>query len=148
MGQIVDNIEVVIAYAGREFNQAERNYSAMEREALAVIDGIKCFQSHLYDCKFYFPIYHSALKWLMSIQELTGGLAHWSLLIQQFDFEIIHRPGRVNDTADTFSRCPYNTCNINAISEPVYKLIDFMNPKGMIMSLTKLLIILKMKCCH
>lgn len=41
LGQIIDNKETVIAYAGRDFNPAERNCSATERESLAVIDGIK-----------------------------------------------------------------------------------------------------------
>ncbi len=41
LGQIVDGKEVVVACAGGDFNQAGRNYSATEREALAVIDGIK-----------------------------------------------------------------------------------------------------------
>ncbi|KAL9978457.1 hypothetical protein ACROYT_G015976 [Oculina patagonica] len=103
LGQIVDGKEVVIAYAGRDFNQAERNYSATEREALAVIDGIKRFQSYLYGRRFYIHTDHSALKWLMSIQDPTGHLARWSLLIQQFDFEIIHRPGKSNGNADALT---------------------------------------------
>lgn len=51
LGQIVGGKEVVIAYAGRDFNPAERNYNATEREALAVIDGIKRFQSYLQNVK-------------------------------------------------------------------------------------------------
>ena len=43
LSQIVDGREIVIAYAGRDLNQAERNYSATEREALAVIDAVKRF---------------------------------------------------------------------------------------------------------
>ena len=116
LGQIVEGKEVVIAYAGRDFNQAERNYSATEREALAVIDGIKRFQSYLYGRRFYIHTDHSALKWLMSIQDPTGRLARWSLLIQQFDFEIIHRPGKSNGNADALSRRSYGTCDLNAIS--------------------------------
>ena len=87
LGQVIEGKEHVTAYAGRDFNAAERNYSATEREALAVIDGIKRFQAYLYGRKFYIHTDHSALKWLMSIQDPTGRIARWSLLIQQFDFE-------------------------------------------------------------
>ena len=116
LGQIIDGKETVVAYAGRDFNPAERNYSAIEREALAVIDGIKRFQSYLYGRKFYVHTDHSALKWLMSVQDPTGRIARWSLLIQQFDFEIIHRAGVANGNADALSRRPYGTCSLNALS--------------------------------
>lgn len=116
LGQVIDGKESVVAYAGRDFNTAERNYSATEREALAVIDGIKRFQSYLYGRKFYVHTDHSALKWLMSVQDPTGRIARWSLLIQQFDFEIIHRAGVSNGNADGLSRRPYGTCSLNALS--------------------------------
>lgn len=72
LGQVIEGKERVIAYAGRDFNAAEKNYSATEREALAVIDGIKSLQAYLYGRKFYIHTDHSALKWLMSIQDPTG----------------------------------------------------------------------------
>lgn len=116
LGQNIDKKETVVAYAGRDFNAAERNYSATEREALAVIDGIKRFQSYLYGQKFYVHTDHSTLKLLMSVQDPTGRIACWSLLIQQFDFEIIHRPEISNGNADALSRRPYGTCSLNALS--------------------------------
>lgn len=116
LGQIIDGKEKVVAYTGRDFNMAERNYSATEREALAVVDGIKRFQSYLYGRKFYIHTDHNALKWLMSVHDPTGRIARWSLLIQQFDFEIIHRAGVANANADAFSRRQYGTGNLNALS--------------------------------
>lgn len=52
LGQQQHGKEVVIAYAGRSLNSAEKNYSVTEREALSVVDGIKYFQSYLYGRKF------------------------------------------------------------------------------------------------
>ena len=118
LGQIIDGKERVIAYAGRDFNQAERNYSATEREALAVIDGIKRFQPYLHGRKFTIYTDHNALKWLMSIQDPTGRVARWALLIQQFDFDIVHRPGVTNGNADALSRRSYGTCELNALDSP------------------------------
>ena len=103
---MIEGKEHVIAYAGRDFNATERNYSVTERKALAVIDGIKRFQAYLYGRQFYIHTDHSALKWLMSIQDPTGRIARWSLLIQQFDFDIIHRTGVANGNADALSRRP------------------------------------------
>ena len=118
LGQIIDGKDRVIAYAGRDLNQAERNYSATERECLALIDGIKRFQPYLYGRKFTIYTDHNALKWLMSIQDPTGRVARWALLIQQFDFDIVQRPGTSNGNADALSRRHYGTCQLNALDSP------------------------------
>ena len=47
---------------------------------------------------------------------VTGRLAHWSLFIQQFDFEIKHRPGVSNGNADVLSRHPYPSEHANVRS--------------------------------
>ena len=141
LGQIIDGKEIVVASAGRDFNTAERNYSATEREALAVIDGIKRFQSYLYGQKFFVHTDHSALKWLMSVQDPTGRLARWSLLIQQFDFEIIHTAGISNGNAEALSRRPYGTCSLNALSSTGLQTVKFMLSKEKIRRLAKSLTI-------
>lgn len=99
LGQMQNGKEVVVAYAGRSLNSAELSYSATEKEALAVIEGIKKFQPYLYGRKFTVHTDHHALKWLMTIKDVTGRLARWSLFIQQFDFDIKHRPGITNGNA-------------------------------------------------
>lgn len=107
LGQIQNNREVAIAYAGRDFNAAEKNYSTTEREALAAIFGIKKFEPYLYGRKFILHTDHHSLKWLMSISDPSGKLARWSLLVQQYDFDMQHGPGIVRGNADALSRRPY-----------------------------------------
>ena len=108
LGQFHDGKDVAIAYAGRDLNDAERNYSTTEREALAVIFGIKKFAPYLYGRKFVLHTDHHSVKWLMTITDPTLRLARWSLLIQQHDFEIRYRPGASHGNADALSRRPYN----------------------------------------
>ena len=43
----------------------------------------------------------------MNVKDATGRLARWSLLLQQYDFEIVHRPGKEHGDADSLSRRPY-----------------------------------------
>ena len=52
LAQVQDGREVVIAHNGRGLNQAERNYTTTEREALALVEGMKKFQPYLHDRKF------------------------------------------------------------------------------------------------
>lgn len=100
--------EVVIAYNGRGLNQAEKKYSTTEREVLALVEGITKFQPYLFGRKFTVITDHSSLRWLMmNVKDATGRLARWSLLLQQYNFEIVHRPGKEHSNADSISRRPY-----------------------------------------
>ena len=107
LGQCINGKECVIAYGGRELNNAEKNYSTTEREALAVVDGVKRYQPYLAGNKFYIHTDHGSLSWLMRIKDPTGRLARWALQLQQYHFDIIHRAGTSNGNADALSRRSY-----------------------------------------
>ena len=47
---------------------------------------------------------HAALLFLVSKQLLTGKLVRWMLLLQEFEFEIQHRPGAQYMVADYLRR--------------------------------------------
>ena len=105
----------MIAYNGRGLNQAEKNYSTTEREALALMEGIKKFPPYLHRRRFTVVTGHSSLRWLMNVKDASGRLATWALLLQQYDFEIVHRPGKVHGNADSLSRGPYVTSEFNSL---------------------------------
>ena len=109
LGQIHSGREVIISYRGRKLLPAEKNYSVTEREALAAVAGVKYFQPYLYGRKFTIHTDHNAVRWLMNIREPTGRLARWALLLQQYDFEIVHRSGKSNGNADALSRREYDS---------------------------------------
>ena len=121
LGQFLDGKEHVIAYGGCELSHAETHYSTTEREALAVVDGIKRYQPYLSGKKFYVHTDHGSLSWLMSVKDPTGRLARWALRLQQYDFDIIHRPWVANGNADALSRCRYSS----TVSSPPLTSIDF-----------------------
>jgi hypothetical protein len=62
--RVQDGKEVVISYSSRHLNAAERNYSAIEREALAIVYGIKKYHHYLQDNKFEIISDHRPLQWL------------------------------------------------------------------------------------
>ena len=49
---------------------------------------------------------HQYLTWLQGLKELKGRLARWILSLQEYQFQIKHRPGRQNGNADALSRFP------------------------------------------
>ncbi|CAM6125100.1 unnamed protein product [Calypogeia fissa] len=101
--------EYVIAYASRSNNKAESNYSSYEGECLAVVWAIIHFRPYLYGTKFLLYTDHQPLKWLMTNDKLTGKLARWALILQEYEFEVIHKAGVTHQNADTMSRSPLAT---------------------------------------
>ena len=95
--------ERVIAYASRTLSRRERNYSAMEKEALGVVFAVQHFRVYLLGHKFCVVTDNSALRWLHSV-EPKGRIARWIMTLQEYSFTIKHRPGSVNQNADALSR--------------------------------------------
>ena len=58
-----------------------------------MIYNINKFRHYLLGRKFTFHVDHLALVYLVCKQELTGKLARWTVLLQEFEFDILHRPG-------------------------------------------------------
>lgn len=100
-----------IAFASRTLTKAELNYSATDREALAIFFGVKKFQHYLLGRHF---ILHTDHKPLVSIfgtktgipAMAAGRLQRWSVFLSNFDFEIEYIRGNENVNADFLSRLP------------------------------------------
>lgn len=116
-----DGREHVIAYASRSLNKAEQNYSVTEQECLAVVWAIKHFQHYLGMKPFELVTDHSALKWLQTAKMPTGRRARWIMELQQYDFNIKHRPGKQNANADALSRIPETEIFLLGIDYEVVK---------------------------
>ena len=102
--QEVNGCEEFVAYASRVLNKAERKYSVTRKKLLAVVTFAKHFRSYLLGRRFVLRTDHSALQWLYSFKEPEGQTARWLEMLQEFDFEVIHRRGRDHGNADALSR--------------------------------------------
>lgn len=93
-----------VAYASRLLNQAERNYSTTEREALAMIYAVKKFRHYLLGNKFRFMVDHHSLSYLVNQPLVTGRVARWIMILLEYDFEVVYVPGKRHIVADYLSR--------------------------------------------
>jgi len=101
--------EYVIAYAFRSNNKAESNYSSYKGECFTIVWAVIHFRPYLYGTNFTLYIDHHPIKWLMSNNKLTSKLARWALILQEYEFKVIHQHGITHLNADTMSRRPLTT---------------------------------------
>jgi hypothetical protein len=64
------------------------------------------FPPYLYCQHFILVIDHQLLRWLVESDKLTDKLVRWALLLQEYEFEVVHHVGITNLDADGFSRNP------------------------------------------
>ena len=105
-----DGTERVIAYASRALTRQERRYCVTRRELLAAVEFTHHFRCYLIGRKFTLRTDHASLTWLQNFREPEGQLARWLERLQEYDFELVHRPGRQHSNADALSRMPCTQC--------------------------------------
>ena len=91
-------------YVSKVLTQPEKNYSVTDRELLAILFAIRKFRCYIEGSHFLVESDHRALKYLQSLKEPSGRLARWLFELQQYDFEISHKPGSQQVVADMLSR--------------------------------------------
>ena len=91
------------AFARRKLSSVECNYNALEREGLAMVYALQKFKHYLLDVHFKMVTHHPTLKYLVNKPVLGGKICRWMLLFQEYDFEIIVKPGRLNAGLDHLS---------------------------------------------
>ncbi|CAB0033548.1 unnamed protein product [Trichogramma brassicae] len=108
--------DLPVAYASRALAKAELNYAAIEKELLAIVFAVQHFRPYLYGRKFTIVTDHKPLVWLHNLKSPTSRLARWKEKLRDYDYEIVHKPGRVNANADALSRNPVPISPPNPIS--------------------------------
>ena len=114
-----------IAFMSHKMNPAQRNYPVHEQELLAIIRSLHEWRHYLHGAKFQVVTDHMSLKHFMNQPTLSARQARWSEFMQEFDFEIVHRPGKQNEAADALSRRPDHE-QLNLIARAVldHQLMD------------------------
>ena len=109
--QMKDGSEHPISFASRTLTKAERIYLNLEREALAVIFGVKKFHQCLYGRPFALETDHKPPESLFNEKKALLTMAGariqpWALTLAACNYSIKYKPGKEHCNADALSRLP------------------------------------------
>ena len=110
LSQIQNDQERVVAYCSRALRPSQRRYCTTKREMLAAVAMCIQFRSYLRGARFTLRTDHKSLVWLHRFKDTEGMMSRWLHSLQQFQFSIVHRPGKDHGNADGLSRAPSSPC--------------------------------------
>ncbi|KRY46609.1 Retrovirus-related Pol polyprotein from transposon 17.6 [Trichinella britovi] len=106
--------QVVIAYISRALTRPEQRYCVTRKEMLALVWAVKQFRPYLYEQKFTARTDHNSLRWLRKFRELEGQVARWLEQLAEYQFDVVHRPGKQHGNADALSRQSCKQCGMGS----------------------------------
>lgn len=98
--RLTNGSEAPLAFFSRTFSLPERNYSQLDKEALDIVAGIKCFHEYLYGRHFDLIMDHKPLLGFLASdrqmpQDLSPRMSCWTVFLAAYNYSLYHRPGFV-----------------------------------------------------
>uniref|UniRef100_A0A3B3SKQ2 Gypsy retrotransposon integrase-like protein 1 n=1 Tax=Paramormyrops kingsleyae TaxID=1676925 RepID=A0A3B3SKQ2_9TELE len=109
--QMTDGSERPVSFVSRTLSAAEKNYSQLDKEGLAVVFGVKKFHSYLYGRHFKIVTDHKPLLSLFNEMKALPQMAsprvqRWAVTLGAYDYTIVYKRGKDHLNADALSRLP------------------------------------------
>ena len=109
--RLPDGSEKPLGYTSRTLNQAERNYSQLEKEGLSLVFGVKKFYSYLFGRPFELVTDHQPLLGLLkegrsTSPQASARIRRWSIYLSMFEYRLKFRRTTAHANADALSWLP------------------------------------------
>ncbi|XP_050059397.1 uncharacterized protein K02A2.6-like [Aphis gossypii] len=135
-----NKVEKPIAFASRTLSKSEQGYSQLDKEALALVYGVKYFHQYLYGRSFILKTDHKPLISIFGEKKVIPVMAahrlqRYAIFLEGYSYTIEFVKGEDNGNADSLSRLPlegvdminHEFCNnfyINLITTNVQAITD------------------------
>jgi hypothetical protein len=113
-----------ICYYSRQTTAAEQRYHSYELKTLAVVESMRRFRIYLLGTSFTVVTDCNAVRSTMTKRDLIPRIGRWWLLTQEFDFNVVHRPGKKMTHVDALSRNSIQGAGIDVEDEPYILHLD------------------------
>ena len=104
LGQRIDKTFRAIYYANKTFNEAQENYSTIEKKMLTVVFAYEKIRPYILGSHVIIHTDHTTITYLMEKKDAKPRLIRWVLPLQEFDLEIKDKKGSDNVIVDHLSR--------------------------------------------
>ena len=93
LSQVCDGDEKPVAYTSRTLTTAERNYSQLEKEGLALVYGVTKFHNYLFGRTFTLCTDHKPLQSLLNESKpipcmASARIQRWALTLASYEYTI------------------------------------------------------------
>ena len=100
-----------MACVSRSLSQTEQNYAMIEKEALAIIFGVKKFHQYLFGRRFTLITDHRPLTLLLGPKRgipvlAASRLQCWAIKLFAYQYDIEYRVSQSHANANALSRLP------------------------------------------
>lgn len=120
-----------ITYISRSLNTTEENYAANEKEMLAIIWALDNLRNYLYGAKkIKIMTDHQPLTFTLGNRNNNAKLKRWKARLEEYNYELIYKPGCTNKVADALSRLELeantlSTGTVHSAEEDTTELIQY-----------------------
>lgn len=97
-----------VAFFSKTLSHSEQNHSAVEKEALAIVEALKKWRHFLIGRHFKLITDQRSVSFMFDTKHSSKikneKIQRWRLELSCYSYDIVYRPGNENIVADTFSR--------------------------------------------
>lgn len=110
-----DGTERPIQYASQTLSETQRKYTQIDKEAYAIIFGVKRFIQYLLGNKFTLLVDNKPLVQILSSKKglppfTAMRMQHYELFLRSFDYVVKYKNTKDHGNADAMSRLPLKDC--------------------------------------
>ena len=110
-----------IAFFARTLSSSERNHSAIEKEAYAIVEAIKKWRHFLLNTHFNLVTDQESVSFIFgpkhSGKVKNEKIQRWKIELSCFSYDVIYRPGPENVAADALSRATCGASTTESLVE-------------------------------
>ena len=111
LSHVEDEEEHPVAFASRKLSPAEKNYSQLDKEGLAIVFAVRKFHKYVYCRPVTIYTDHKPLLGLLGEdkvvpQSASPRVQRWAVTLSGYQYKLIHKKGAENSNADCLSRLP------------------------------------------